>query len=83
MAHSGKPTPRPNLFTNEDADAWEEQFHLFFYVLRMSPQQIAEIDYGFDPDDPDRWLVFSWRHEIEHLFPRFIVQLHLQKGSNG
>ena len=63
------PQPRPDLFTNKDADAWEEQYHLLAYVLRMSPEQIAQIDYGFDPDDPDAWMVFSWAHEIRRTFP--------------
>lgn len=64
-----EPQPRPDLFTNMDAEAWEEQFHFLAYVLRMSPDQIAQIDYGFDPDHPDRWMVFSWAHEIRKNFP--------------
>ncbi|WP_095085303.1 hypothetical protein [Mesorhizobium sophorae] len=64
-----RPVPRPKLFTNGDADAWEEQFHLLFYVLGMDARQIAQIDQGFDPDDPDAWLAYPWEHEIERIFP--------------
>jgi hypothetical protein len=65
-----EPCPRPNLDTNGDLDAWLEQFRVLFYVLKMSPQQIAEIDYGFDPDDPERWAVLSWEHSIRTHYPR-------------
>lgn len=63
------PVPRPYLFLRRDVEAWSRQFHLLFYVLRMTPMQIAQIDYGFDPDHPDAWLVFSWAREIERLHP--------------
>ena len=64
-----EPAPRPNLFTNGDADAWAEQYLMLRYVLGMTPQQIAEIDYGLDPDHPDCWAVFSWVYEIDRVFP--------------
>lgn len=64
-----EPAPRPNLFTNGDAEAWAEQYLMLRYVLRMKPQQIAEIDYGLDPDHPDCWAVFSWVYEINSIFP--------------
>lgn len=64
-----EPVPRPHLFTNRDADAWAEQFHFLAYVLRMTPEQIAQIDYGFDPDHPDAWAVASWAHSIRTTFP--------------
>ena len=64
------PTPRRDLFSNKDADAWEQQFHLLFYVLRMSPAQIAQIDYGLDPTDPYAYAVFAWADEIHATFPR-------------
>jgi hypothetical protein len=68
-----EPVPRPNLFTNGDADAWAEQFHMLFYVLRMSPTQIAQIDYGLEPDHPEAFAVFSWAHDIDRTFPRVDV----------
>jgi hypothetical protein len=63
------PAPRKNLFTVGDADAWAEQFHFLFYVLGMDAKQIAQIDHGFDPDDPNAWLAYSWEHDIECDFP--------------
>lgn len=63
-----EPSPRPDLFTNGDADAWAEQFHMLAYVLRMTPEQIAQIDYGLDPEHPAAWAVFSWAHEIRKSF---------------
>ncbi|MBZ9701596.1 MULTISPECIES: hypothetical protein [unclassified Mesorhizobium] len=69
-----RPVPRPNLFTVGDADAWEEQFHLLFYVLSMDAEQIAQIDHGFDPDDPDAWLACMWAREIERDHPFVNVQ---------
>lgn len=63
------PTPRKNLFTVGDADAWEEQFHFLFYVLGMDAKQIAQIDHGFGPDDPNAWLAYFWEQEIERVFP--------------
>jgi len=68
--HDPEPVPRPDLDTNADFPAWLEQFRVLFYVLRMSHQQIAEIDYGFDPEHPDRWAVFSWEASIRQKFPR-------------
>lgn len=70
---ASEPVPRPNLFTNGDAEAWEQQFHLLFYVLQMSPIQIAQIDYGLDPDHPYAFAVFSWADEIHSTFPRIDV----------
>lgn len=35
----------------------------------MSPMQIAQVDYGIDPDHPEAWMAFSWAYEIEHVFP--------------
>jgi hypothetical protein len=69
----GEPVPRRNLFTNGDAEAWATQFHLLCYVLHMSPMQIAQIDYGLDPDHPDAFAVFSWAHEIQRTFPKIDV----------
>lgn len=70
MASYPEPVPRKNLFTRRDADAWAEQFHMLRYVLHMSPLQIAQIDYGLDPEHPDAWMPFSWAYEIEREFPR-------------
>ncbi|MFW8583992.1 hypothetical protein ACOJBM_00700 [Rhizobium beringeri] len=42
---------------------------MLFYVLRMSPNQIAQIDYGFSPDDPQAWLASPWAREIERVHP--------------
>ena len=67
--HDPEPTPRPHLFTNKDADAWAEQFHFLAYVLRMTPEQVAQIDYGLDPDHPEAWAVFSWAGSIRRTFP--------------
>lgn len=64
-----EPVPRPGLMTNGDADAWAEQYHLLRYVLRMTPEQIAQIDYGFDPEHPDAWVVASWAQSIRTGFP--------------
>ncbi|KQT85568.1 hypothetical protein [Aurantimonas sp. Leaf443] len=64
-----EPRPRPDLDTNGDAEAWGEQFHLLAYVLKMSPMQIAQIDYGLDPDHPDAFAVFSWATQIERRYP--------------
>ncbi|MGV8988599.1 MAG: hypothetical protein ACOH2H_20235 [Cypionkella sp.] len=64
-----RPVPRPDLFAVGDAEAWEEQFHLLFYVLGMDAVQIAQIDNGFDPDDPDAWLAGVWAREIELVYP--------------
>ncbi|RFC69620.1 hypothetical protein [Mesorhizobium denitrificans] len=74
----GEPVPRRDLFSNKDADAWEEQFHMLFYVLHMSPDRIAEIDYGFDPDDPNAFLVCSWAYEIHSTFPRVDVRAMIE-----
>jgi hypothetical protein len=63
-----------DLFTNGDADAWVEQFHMLFYVLHMSPAQIAQIDYGFAPDHPETFAVFIWADEIHSTFPRVDVR---------
>jgi hypothetical protein len=76
--HSDDPSPRRDLFTNKDADAWCEQFHLLFYVLRMSPTQIAQIDYGIDPEHPEARMVFSWAHEIEKIHSRVDVGKMIQ-----
>lgn len=70
MTEWPEPVPRPDLATNGDFEAWAEQFHMLFYVLHMSPEQIAQIDFGFDPDHPDAWAVFSWAHSIRTGFPR-------------
>ncbi|CAN7759122.1 hypothetical protein LJR257_006785 [Ensifer adhaerens] len=69
MATYPDPIPRKNLFTNGDAEAWAVQFHTLRYVLHMSPMQIAQVDYGIDPDHPEAWMAFSWAYEIEHVFP--------------
>ena len=76
-----QPAPRPDLFTNKDADAWAEQFHLLFYVLDMSPMQIAQIDYGLAPDDPEAGLVFPWAHEIARHFPRVDVRAMIETAT--
>lgn len=68
--HDPEPRPRPNLDTNGDAEAWAEQFRILAYVLKMTPMQIAQIDYGLDPDHPEAWAVFSWAAQIERRFPR-------------
>ena len=65
-----EPSPRPDLDTNDDLEAWLEQFRVLFYVLKMTHRQIAEIDYGFDPEHPDRWCVFSGEHSIRETYPR-------------
>lgn len=64
-----EPIPRPDLFTNKDAEAWAEQFHMLAYVLRMTPEQIAQIDFGFAPEHPEAWAVFSWAGCIRREFP--------------
>lgn len=61
--------PRPNLFTVGDAAAWEHQFHMLFYVLGMSAEQIAQIDHGFAHDDPQAWLASLWARDIERRYP--------------
>jgi hypothetical protein len=67
--------PRKNLWLKKDADAWAEQFHMLFYVLHMTPEQIAQIDFGIDPEHPDaRIAVFSWVHDITRIFPRVEVR---------
>jgi hypothetical protein len=63
------PVPRPGLFTVGDSEAWEEQFHMLFYVLGMSAERIAQIDHGFGPDDAEAWLASPWAREIERLHP--------------
>ena len=65
-----EPTPRPDLCLNKDFDAWAEQFRVLFYTLNMSPEQIAQIDFGFDPDHPEAWGCFSWAHSIATHYPR-------------
>ncbi|WP_208180044.1 hypothetical protein J4T85_019450 [Sinorhizobium medicae] len=82
MARYPEPVPRKDLFTNRDADAWAEQFHMLRYVLHMSALQIAQIDYGMDPDHPDAWMVFSWAHNIDRQFPRVDVKA-LMRASPG
>lgn len=65
-----EPVPRPNLFTNGDADAWAEQYHLLRYVLRMSPERIAQIDYGLEDDHPEAWAAaYFWGRKIARTFP--------------
>lgn len=70
---ASEPVPRPNLFSNADADAWAEQFHMLFYVLNFSPAQIAQIDYGLGPHHPHAYAVFSWADEINSTFPKVDV----------
>lgn len=71
MTHDdAAPVPRPNLFTNGDQEAWCEQFRILFYVARLTPMQIAQIDYGLDPDHADAWMAFLWAQEIAETFPR-------------
>lgn len=66
--------PRKDLWTNKDADAWAEQFHMLFYVLHMTPEQIAQIDFGIDPEHrAARLVVLSWAHDIKRDFPRLEV----------
>lgn len=48
-----EPTPRPDLDTNGDADAWCEQFLFLRYTVRMTPERIAQIDLGLYPEHPD------------------------------
>lgn len=72
--------PRKDLWTNKDADAWAEQFHMLFYVLHMTPEQIAQIDFGIDPEHPAaRLVVFSWAYDIKRDFPR--VEVHPWTGN--
>lgn len=79
-----RPVPRKNLFTVGDADAWAEQFHLLFYVLGMDARQVAQIDHGFAPDDPDAWLAYSWEHDIARDFPYVNVrQMIAVAGSSS
>ncbi|MCP2000886.1 hypothetical protein [Nitrobacter winogradskyi] len=70
---------RKDLFTNKDADAWAEHFHMLFYVLHMTPEQIAQIDFGIDPEHPYAWAVASWAHDIKRAFPR--VEIHPWTGN--
>lgn len=72
------PVPRPNLFTRGDEEAWTEQFHMLFYVLHMSPEQIAQIDYGLMPDHPEAFAVFPWAYEIDKIFPRVNVRAMIE-----
>mgnify|MGYP003612849041 CR=1 FL=1 len=65
-----EPTPRPDLDLNKDFEAWTEQFRVLFYVLKMSPDQIAQIDFGYDPDHPEAGGCFSWAHSIATRYPR-------------
>jgi hypothetical protein len=65
-----QPTPRPHLFTNRDFDAWAEQYRVLAYMLLMSPMQIAQIDFGLDPEHPEANAPFSWASEIRRIFPR-------------
>ena len=68
--HDPEPTPRPDLFTNGDAEAWCEQFLFLRYTVRMSPERIAQIDYGLDPDHPDAWAAAAfWGPHIERHHP--------------
>lgn len=67
---SDEPTPRKDLFLNKDAEAWCAQFHMLFYVLGMSPDQIAQIDYGLDTAHPDAWMACSWAAEIRQTYRR-------------
>ena len=70
MPYDSAPVPRPHLFTNGDNEAWCEQFRILFYVARLTPLQIAQIDYGLDPDHPDAWAAGAWAKEIAETFPR-------------
>ena len=64
------PVPRPHLFSNRDADAWEEQLRVLLYVARLTPLQIAQVDYGLDPEHPEAGMALAWAHEIAKTFPR-------------
>lgn len=68
-----EPIPRPDLFLNKDAEAWREQFRFLRYTVRMTPERIAQIDYGFDPDHPEAWASGGWGAQIERLYPRVDV----------
>ncbi|KAA0969516.1 hypothetical protein FPY71_13340 [Aureimonas fodinaquatilis] len=75
--------PRPDLFTNGDFDAWAEQFRFLYYVLNMTPKQIAQIDYGIDPEHQAANLVFSWAHEIQKTYPRMNVAEEMARISKS
>lgn len=70
-----EPVARPGLDTNADFPAWAEQFRVLFYVLHMTPMQIAQIDFGLDPDHPEAWAVFSWAGSIERHYPRIVLPI--------
>ena len=76
------PVSRPNLFTHRDADAWDEQFHMLFYVLRMAPERIAQIDYGMDSDHPDAWAAYGWSNEIARTFPFFDARAAIEAARS-
>lgn len=68
--HDPEPIPRPDLFLNKDADAWREQFLFLRYTVRMTPERIAQIDYGLDPDHPEAWAAGAyWGQHIDRLYP--------------
>lgn len=80
--HDPEPTPRPDLFTNKDEEAWLEQFLLLRYTLRMSPERIAQIDYGLDPEHPDAWAAGAfWGREIARSHPWVEVRTLWQKPA--
>ena len=70
-----EPTPRPFLDTNGDEEAWCEQFLFLRYTVGMTPERIAQIDYGLDPDHPEAAFAGSWRGRwIERHHPRVDVR---------
>lgn len=75
-----EPTPRPNLDTNGDEEAWLEQYLFLRYTVRMSPERIAQIDHGFDPDHPDATVCGDFRGAwIERRHPFVEVSRLWQK----
>lgn len=69
-----EPTPRPDLFLNKDEEAWCEQYLFLRYTVGMSPERIAQIDYGTDPDHPEATVAGAfWGYQIEKLYPRVDV----------
>lgn len=73
--HDPEPTPRPDLDTNGDEAAWCEQFLFLRYTVHMSPERIAQIDFGLDPDHTDAAIAGAFRgHWIERRHPRVHVR---------
>ena len=78
-----EPVPRPGLMTNGDFDAWAEQFLLLAYTLRMTPMQIAQIDYGLDPEHSDAWAVASWAQSIRTEHPLVDARAMIERARRA